>query len=391
MDGTKSTHSGSDDPGERARIEATATAPVIWLLGKAQAGKTSIAACLTGTGEEGVGLGFQRTTREPGLHAWPPPPAPPVLLFLDTPGIGADDGNAEAEARRAMAQAEDQAHVILVVARAEDLAVGVLVQALTEIRQRHRDWPVIVAQTRLHDLYPTGMPHLLPYPFDGTTADFGLPGLPQDLMRALATQRRIFASIPGEPPTFVPVDLTRAVQGFEPRDYGAEALLNALGQMQPETADTLREMRDPLKGARLRVILPWALMAAATEAPPLPFLGLAGATTGQGLMLRAIAARCGVPWTFSLVWRFLAVLGPGILTSAGASAVIRQVLKLGIGPGTAAAAAAAFTVTWAAGEAGMVWFGALGRGEQPDKEAVRSAWRRGFEEAVAWWKRNRSG
>ena len=85
------------------------------------------------------------------------------------------------------------------------------------------------------------------------------------------------------------------------------------------------------------------------------------------------------------------MLGPGILTSAGASAVIRQVLKLGIGPGTAAAAAAAFTVTWAAGEAGMVWFGALGRGEQPDKEAVRSAWRRGFEEAVAWWKRNRSG
>jgi len=37
----------------------------------------------------------------------------------------------------------------------------------------------------------------------------------------------------------------------------------------------------------------------------------------------------------------------------------------------------------------MVWFGALGRGERPDKEAVRSAWRLGFEEAVAWWKRNR--
>ncbi|WP_431272420.1 GTPase [Dankookia sp. P2] len=120
-------------------------------------------------------MGFQRTTREPRLHAWPPPPAPPVLLFLDTPGIGADDGDSEAEARRAMAQAEDQAHVILVVVRAEDMAIGALVQALTEIRRRHRDWPVIIAQTRLHDLYPTGMRHLFPYPFDGTQADFGLP------------------------------------------------------------------------------------------------------------------------------------------------------------------------------------------------------------------------
>lgn len=391
MGGMNATGTEPEGSAERARAKAAAKAPVIWLLGKAQAGKTSIAACLTGTGDEGVGLGFHRTTREPRLHAWPPPPAPPVLLFLDTPGIGADDGDAEAEARLAMAQAEDQAHVVLVVVRAEDMDLGELLKALGEVRRRHRDWPVVVAQTRLHDLYPTGMRHLLPYPFKGTPDDLALPGLPQPLARALAAQRRLFADLPGDMPTFVPLDLTRAAQGFEPRDYGAEALLDAIGRTEPETADTLRKMRDPLDGARLRLILPWAIVAAASEAPPLPFFGLAGATTAQGLMLRAIAARCGVPWSMGLAWRFLAVLGPGILTSAGGAAAIRQFAKLGLGPGTAFAAMTAFAATWAAGEAAMVWFGALGRGEQPDKEKVRSAWRAGFDEAKAWWKRNRGG
>lgn len=370
-------------------VRATLSTPVFWLLGKTQAGKTSIAACLTGTGEEGIGLGFHRTTREPRLHAWPPPPSPPVLHFLDTPGIGADAGNAEAEARQAMAQAEDQAHVIIVAVRVEDMALDALISALNEIRRRHRDWPLIVAQTRLHDLYPPAMGHLLPYPFKGTEADFQHPGVPQELARALAAQRQCFASIPGEPPSFVPVDLTREEQGHEPRHYGAEALLEAIGQTQPATASALREMQDRLKGARLRVILPWALVAAAAEAPPLPLIGLIGATTGQGLMLQAIATRCGVPWTWGLVWRFLAVLGPTALASAGASALVRQLLKLGVGPGTAVSAATAFAVTWAAGEAAMVWFGALGRGEQPDEESVRSAWKSGFEEAVAWWKNYR--
>jgi uncharacterized protein (DUF697 family) len=380
---------GSKNSLERKSVQATMTTPVFWLLGKTQAGKTSIAACLTGTGEEGIGLGFHRTTREPRLHAWPPPPSPPLLHFLDTPGIGADAGTAEEEARKAMVQAEDHAHVIIVAVRAEDMALGALVNALVEIRRRHRDWPVIVAQTRLHDLYPPGAGHLLPYPFMGTEADFQRAGVPQELARALIAQRQCFASIPGEPPSFVPIDFTREEHGHEPRLYGAEALLDAIGQTQPATVIALREMQDRLEGARLRVILPWALVAAAAEAPPLPLIGLVGATTGQGLMLKAIADRCGVPWTWGLAWRFLAVLGPTALASAGASALVRQLLKLGVGPGTAVAAATAFAVTWAAGEAAMAWFGALGRGEEPDEESVRSAWKSGFEEAVAWWKKNR--
>lgn len=58
---------------------APASVPVVWLVGKAQAGKTSIAARLIGSGEDGIGAGFDRTTREPCLHPWPAPPAPPAV------------------------------------------------------------------------------------------------------------------------------------------------------------------------------------------------------------------------------------------------------------------------------------------------------------------------
>jgi uncharacterized protein (DUF697 family) len=139
------------------------------------------------------------------------------------------------------------------------------------------------------------------------------------------------------------------------------------------------------------VILPYALAAGASEAPPLPFLGLLGATTFQGLMLSAIAARCGLRWNKRLAWRFVAVLGPGIAVSFGGAALVRQLLKIAPGPGTAAAATTAFVATWAAGEAAMVFFSSLGRGEEPDPEKVREAWRRGFEEARQWWNSNRKG
>lgn len=363
--------------------------PVIWLMGKTQAGKTSIAAALTGQGEAGIGQGFRRATTEATLLPWPPPPEPPVLLFLDTPGIGADADQAEAEAQAAMAQAETQAHVVLVAVRAEDRATAPVLTALRAVRRRHRTWPVIVAQTRLHDLYPPGTPHQVPYPYKGNSEDDRIPGVPYDLARALSDQRAAFSAIPGPAPVFVPVDLTRTEHGMEPRLYGAEALLTALGQALPETVATLRAMRNPLEGARLRIILPWATAAALSEAPPLPFFGLAGATTFQGLMLRAIAQRCDLSWDRHLAWRFISVLGPGIVSSAGLSAVARQVWKLVPVVGTAASAATTFAVTWAAGEAAMAMFSVLGRGDQPDPEAVRAAWRRGFDEAKGWWKRTR--
>ena len=43
----------------------------------------------------------------------------------------------------------------------------VVLHALQQARRRHPDWPVVVAQTGLHRLYPAGMAHPIPYPYTG--------------------------------------------------------------------------------------------------------------------------------------------------------------------------------------------------------------------------------
>src|SRR5713226_4187579 len=61
-------------------------APVFWLFGKTQSGKTSIIRFLTGADAAEIGQGFKPCTRFSRLYQFPTPDAP-LLTFLDTPGL----------------------------------------------------------------------------------------------------------------------------------------------------------------------------------------------------------------------------------------------------------------------------------------------------------------
>jgi tRNA U34 5-carboxymethylaminomethyl modifying GTPase MnmE/TrmE len=60
--------------------------PVLWLIGKAQAGKTSIIRALTGSEAAEIGNGFQPCTRTARFYDFPT--EAPVVRFLDTRGLG---------------------------------------------------------------------------------------------------------------------------------------------------------------------------------------------------------------------------------------------------------------------------------------------------------------
>ena len=60
--------------------------PVLWLIGKAQAGKTSIIRALTGSETAQIGNGFQPCTRTARFYDFPN--EAPVARFLDTRGLG---------------------------------------------------------------------------------------------------------------------------------------------------------------------------------------------------------------------------------------------------------------------------------------------------------------
>src|SRR5438876_6591608 len=61
-------------------------APVFWLFGKTQSGKTSIIKFMTGADQAEIGKGFQPCTRFSRQYQFPSPETP-LLSFLDTRGL----------------------------------------------------------------------------------------------------------------------------------------------------------------------------------------------------------------------------------------------------------------------------------------------------------------
>src|SRR5262249_31771417 len=148
----------------------------------------------------------------------------PLLRFLDTRGLGEVDYDPTND----MSWCEQQSHLLLVVMQVSDPVQHEVLRALQAARRRHPDWPVVVAQTGLHRLYPAGTSHPIPYPCSGGRDDETNSSLPHTLRQALAHQRHLFDALPGAPPRFVPIDFTMPEDGFAPQEYGLEMLWRAL-------------------------------------------------------------------------------------------------------------------------------------------------------------------
>jgi len=359
---------------------ATAEAPVIWLIGKVQSGKSSIVQAITGATEAEVGSGFRPCTKTARVFDFPP--EAPVVRFLDTRGIG----EVGYDPREDLSISEAKAHLILVVARAMDHQQGSIIEAVAEVRRRHPDWPVVVAQTCLHDAYPLGSGHPIPYPF--TAPDEMASSIPESLARSLAHQRGEFARIGGSGPlVFVPIDFTRHDDGFEPRLYGLEAMLAAIVDAAPRSIGAMiGEMRSTTRGRAARranpIILGHAAAAAAVDV--VPIAGAVAVPGVQARLLHALAAQQGVEWDRRALAEFGGCLGVSILTRLAAGFGIRQLVKLvpvyGQTVGSAAAAATSFATTYALGKAALVFLARRERGE-PDPEAVARAYREALEKA----------
>src|SRR5258707_235718 len=165
---------GSGADPEDVRKRAQSSAPIVWLLGKTGAGKTAIVAALTGDPRAEIGEGFEPCTRTAVFYDVPP--EVPLLRFLDTRGLG----EADYDPANDIAWCEGQSHLLLMVMQVADPAQHAVLRVLQQARRRHPDWPVIVAQTGLHRLYPAGVG---PIPIVGVSS---LAGILAIMLRALA-------------------------------------------------------------------------------------------------------------------------------------------------------------------------------------------------------------
>lgn len=367
-----------------AALEAAAEKqppPVLWLLGATQVGKTSIIRTLTGNTSVEIGNGFRPCTRRSDLYEFPA--EAPVLSFLDTRGLGEVDYDPGED----IALCETRAHLLITVVRVTETRPRAVLEVLRGIRKRHPEWPVIVAQTCLHSAYPDGVEHVLPYPF--LSPDWP-ERVPADLRRLVLAQRDVFADLPGTGEViWVPVDFTLPEDGFEPVDYGADALWDAIDQVMfmdlrarviadGGVADVFWQEAHPK-------VVGYSLAAAVAGGVPVADLALLPSV--QAAMIYALAETYAVEWTTRNTSEFVGLLGGGFLAAYGLLAVGRSVVKLvpvwGQTAGIAWGAVAGGAITFGLGKATCYYLGRKREGRTVSAERLREIYRQGLREGRA--------
>jgi uncharacterized protein (DUF697 family) len=351
--------------------------PVVWLIGKTQSGKTSIIRALTGSPLAEIGSGFRPCTATTRLYDFPADA--PLVRFLDTRGLGeiAYDPGADIQ------YCESQAHLLLAVMKATDIRQDEVFDVLRAVRRRHPEWPLVIAQTGLHEAYPPDAEHPVPYPFDQEPWPVSVPA---DLGRALLAQRDRAGDLPGEvPPRWVPVDLTLPEDGFDPPDYGLDALWRAIDGVSTLHLHRLLRTDAGVRDAYARSAHPHivghALAAAGVGA--LPLVDLVGVPAIQAKMLQSLAAVYGQDWDRRAIIEFLGLLGTGIGVAYAARSAGRGLIKLipvwGQTAGALWGATASGATTYALGKAAGFHFNRRRRGLPADSKGLRQAYVEGFD------------
>lgn len=384
----------SSDETSAADPQPGHVAPIVWLLGKVQSGKSSIIRAITGASEAEIGTGFRPCTRASRLYAFPD--EAPVIRFLDTRGLG----EAGYDPGEDLAFSEGSAHIVLASMRAMDTEQSALFEALQKVRSREPSRPIVVAQTSLHEAYRPGEGHIEPYPFEPDAPPATIARIPTDLMRSLAYQRTLFDKLPGRGALlFVPVDLTRPEDKLPPADYGLEALTEALAIVAPAgmlaALSAMPGFRsDPRARSADPIVMGHAMAAAGGDLVPFPVAGTIAASTVQVRMLTQLGRLYGIDWDKRAFAELSAAIGAGTLARVAAGVGLRQLAKLlpvyGQTAGAAAAAAASFALTYALGKAAVSYLhgrrlGSMDRGAIADayQQALRDAFRIAREQRAA--------
>lgn len=360
---------------ELSKARRFAKPPILWLLGKAQSGKSSIVQALTGRTDIAIGEGWRACTRSTSLYDFPD--ADDALVrFLDTRGLGEPHYDPTEDLSYAMAEANG----VLVVMRACDPGQEMVKAVLARARKHNPRWPVVLVQTTLHEGYPHGIGHPEPYCFaEVPMAD----RIPSDLARALSYQRDDFAGLFDHS---VAVDFTHPDDGFEPQLYGLDALWSALVDILPAgfravlmAEPTLANgFRDLSFETAFPHIVSYAVLSGAAAMVPVPVGNLAGVTIAQGKMMHSIASIYGQP-----LGHCLAALGPALGVSFLPRMLGRSLLASVPVVGTATAALWTASTTYSIGCALCWYFAELARGAEPSTATIKRVYQDEFTRAQA--------
>lgn len=355
---------------EAVRAELPTTEAL--LIGKPQAGKSSIVRGLTGVSAEIVGQGFRPHTQHTERYAYPSNDLP-LLIFTDTVGLGDVNQDTQAiiqELVGDLQQKSDRARILILTVKINDFATDTLRHIATQLRQQYPNIPCLLAVTCLHEVYPPGTADHPTYPTDYEAVN-----------RAFTAMQQAFVGLCDRA---VLIDFTLEEDGYNPVFYGLEALRDTLADLLPEAeARTIYQLLDEEAGTQLgnlyrdvgrRYMLAFAIMAAAIEAVPLPFASMPVLTAMQVSMVGLLGRLYGQTLTPSQAGGVVSAIATGFV----ARAVGRELVKFIPGFGSVIAASWAAAYTWSLGEGACVYFGDLMGGKKPDPQKIQSVMQEAF-------------
>jgi uncharacterized protein (DUF697 family) len=350
--------------------------PVFWLLGKTQSGKSSLVRALTGSTEAEIGEGFRPCTRTARVFDFPDPETA-FVRFLDTRGLSEAGYDPEED----VAWCEQQAHVLIVTIKAMDHPQESVMAAVRRIHKAHPEWPVLVAQTCLHEGYPSrSMEHIEPYPYGSEPF---AETVPADLRRSLLKQREWFDGMNAR---FVPLDFTLSEEGYQPVYYGLDVLWEAIEAALPMGLRSLltrsehaRPLHDVYGDTAHPHIVGYAVSAGLAAAIPVPAASLATVMGVQGKLCHSIAAIYGLPLTWQSLSEISSAVGLGALAGMGG----RELAKLipGYGQTVALGVAGLYTAaaTYALGKLLCFYFAKTRQGHAFTPDMLREVYRNEFD------------
>ncbi len=344
----KSSKDGQEPDMAEVRKGVNRTLPVIWLLGRTGAGKSSLIRSLTGLTAAQVGNGFEPCTRTADMFNFPE--SLPVMRFLDTRGLGETGYDPSDDLK----VCEKRSHVLLAVARLDDPVQGEVTAAIAAVSKRRPNTPIIVVHNAA-DLLPDE----------------------QTRFRAREQIQQVFERATGKKLPFVETVLLPDLASDS--KTGIEALVTHLDKIMPEVALLLarEERRDAERsgfaGLRARVLW-YASAAGASDVAPV--VGAVTVPTLQAAMLRMLGKYYTVEWTRARMTEFTLALGAGAAFRFAASYAVRQLAKLipvyGQTAGAAAAGTISFAATYALGRAAAFYLHRTHQGLAVDTEELRA-------------------
>ncbi|NJK56286.1 MAG: hypothetical protein HC939_09975 [Pleurocapsa sp. SU_5_0] len=350
------------------------------LIGKPQAGKSSIVRGLTGVSAEIIGQGFRPHTQNTERYAYPSEDLP-LLIFTDTVGLGDIDQNTQniiQELKAELDQDTQRARILILTVKITDFATETLRQIAKQLRKEYPNIPCLLTVTCLHEVYPADVADHPEYPPNYETVERAFQVIQQDFKQFCDR--------------CVLIDFTLEEDGFNRIFYGLEALTEALAELLPEAESrTIHQLLDNNVSEELgnlyrdtarRYLVAFSTMAATLAAVPLPFATMPVLTALQISLVGLLGKLYGQTLSPSQAGGIASAIAGGFF----AQAIGRELVKFIPGFGSVIAASWAAAYTWSLGEGACVYFGDLMGGKKPDPSKIQSVMKESFAAAKEQFK-----